>query len=68
LLAIHENQPQLLRRQHGPLALIRAAIDPAVAVACLFFAGAWLEGSVGAQYLVLALVVGALTWRSALAA
>jgi putative colanic acid biosynthesis UDP-glucose lipid carrier transferase len=63
LLAVHDTQPRVLRSQPGLAALIRAAIDPAVAVATLLVAALSLNGNFDGPYLVAALLVLSMTYR-----
>lgn len=53
-------------RPLGVAALVRAAIDPAVAVGTLLACAFWFEGRLDGRYLILALIVFALTFPGGL--
>jgi putative colanic acid biosynthesis UDP-glucose lipid carrier transferase len=60
-------QTRLLRSQPGPGALVHAAVDPAVAIGMLAAAVAFFGGRFDGAYLILALIVFALTFPGSLA-
>jgi putative colanic acid biosynthesis UDP-glucose lipid carrier transferase len=62
LLQLQNTQPRLLPSQPGPVTLLRAAVDPVVAVGCLIISALWFEGRFGGPYLILALLVFSMTF------
>jgi len=62
LPAFHDTQPHLLHSQPGPSALVRAAVDPAVAIGTLLISVQWSEGQFDGPYLILALLVFSMTF------
>jgi putative colanic acid biosynthesis UDP-glucose lipid carrier transferase len=62
LLQLQNSQPRLLPSQPGPLALLRAAVDPAVAIGCLVLCVLWFDGRFGGSYLILSLLVFSMTF------
>jgi putative colanic acid biosynthesis UDP-glucose lipid carrier transferase len=57
LLVLHDTRPRLIQHQPGPAALVRAAIDPVVAIVTLLVSTAWMEGRFDGAHLILALIV-----------
>jgi putative colanic acid biosysnthesis UDP-glucose lipid carrier transferase len=57
MLAFHDTQPPLVRSEPGLTALMRAAVDPAVAIGTLIAATLWFEGRFDGPYLILGLLV-----------
>jgi putative colanic acid biosysnthesis UDP-glucose lipid carrier transferase len=62
LLAFQDTQPRLLPSQPGPTVLLRAAVDPAVAISTLLLCALWIEGRFHGAYLILALLVFSMTF------
>jgi len=62
LPAFHDTQPHLLHSQPGPSALLRATVDPAVAIGTLLISVQWFEGQINGPYVILALLVFSLTF------
>jgi putative colanic acid biosynthesis UDP-glucose lipid carrier transferase len=62
-----DTQPRLLPSQPRPVDLLRAAVDPAVAIGCLALSALWFEGRFGGSHLILALLVFAMTFPGNLA-
>jgi len=67
LPAFHDTQPHLLHSQPGPSALLRATVDPAVAIGTLLISVQWFEGQIDGRYVILALLVFSLTFPGSLA-
>jgi putative colanic acid biosynthesis UDP-glucose lipid carrier transferase len=67
LLQLHTTQPRLLPSQPGTVALLRAAVDPTLAIGCLMASALWFDGRFGGPYLILALLVFSLTFPGNLA-
>jgi putative colanic acid biosynthesis UDP-glucose lipid carrier transferase len=67
LPAFHNTQPRLLHSQPGPSALLRAAVDSAVAIGTLLISVLWSKGQFDGPYLILALLVFSLTFPGSLA-
>jgi putative colanic acid biosynthesis UDP-glucose lipid carrier transferase len=67
MLQLLNTQPRLLPSQPRPVALLRAAVDPAVAIGCLVLSTLWFEGRFGGSHLILALLVFAMTFPGNLA-
>jgi Undecaprenyl-phosphate glucose phosphotransferase len=67
LPAFHNTQPRLLHSQPGPSALLRATVDPAVAIGILLISVQWFEGQIDGRYVILALLVFSLTFPGSLA-
>ncbi len=65
--AFHDTQPHLLHSQPGPSALLRATVDPAVAIGTLLISVQWFEGQIDGRYVILALLVFSLTFPGSLA-
>ena len=65
--AFHDTQPPLLHSQPGAAALARAAVDPVVAVGTLLASVRWFDGRFDGPYLILALLVFAMTFPGSLA-
>ena len=57
LLLLENSQPRLLPSQPAPVTLLRAAVDPALAIGCLMACALWFDGRFGGPYLILALLV-----------
>jgi putative colanic acid biosynthesis UDP-glucose lipid carrier transferase len=57
LLQLQNSQPRLLPSQPGPVTLLRATVDPAVAIACLIISVLWFDGRFSGSNLILALLV-----------
>ncbi len=57
-----ETQAYLLQSRPGPIALLRAAVDPAVAIAILLISVLWFEGRFDGPWLILALLVFSMTF------
>ena len=60
-------QPRLLHSQPGPATLLRAAVDPAVAIGTLLLSVLWFDGRFGGPYLILTLLVFSMTFPGSLA-
>jgi putative colanic acid biosynthesis UDP-glucose lipid carrier transferase len=58
----HDSQPRLLPSQPRPSALLRAAVDPAVAIGALVLSALWFEGKFDGAYLILSLLVFSMTF------
>src|SRR6202008_283617 len=54
---LQNSQPRLVPSQPGPVTLLRAAVDPALAIGCLMGCVLWFDGRFGGPYLILALLV-----------
>jgi putative colanic acid biosynthesis UDP-glucose lipid carrier transferase len=67
LLFARETAPPRLGFRASPAALLRGAIDPAVAIGTLFAAVLWFDGRVERPYLILALLVFAMTFPGGIA-
>jgi len=67
LTALFTTQPRLLQNQPRVGALIRAAVDPVVAVGALVLSALWFQGTFEGSYIILALVVFSLTFPGSLA-
>ncbi len=67
LLQFPQTHPRLLPSQPSPAALLRAAVDPAVAVGSLVACALWFEGRFGGSHLILALLVFSMTFPGNLA-
>ncbi|MEX2198534.1 MAG: undecaprenyl-phosphate glucose phosphotransferase [Burkholderiales bacterium] len=61
-LQFPHTQPRLLPSQPGPAALLRAAVDPAVAVGSLVVCALWFDGRFGGAHLILLLLVFSMTF------
>ncbi|HEX9183220.1 MAG TPA: undecaprenyl-phosphate glucose phosphotransferase [Burkholderiales bacterium] len=62
MLQFHDSQPRLLPSQPSPSALLRAAVDPAVAIGALVLSALTFEGRFGGSYLILSLLVFSMTF------
>jgi putative colanic acid biosynthesis UDP-glucose lipid carrier transferase len=60
-------RPRLLPAKLGPAALLRAAIDPVVAIGSLALSVLYFEGQFNGAYLILALLVFSMTYPTSLA-
>jgi putative colanic acid biosynthesis UDP-glucose lipid carrier transferase len=60
--AFHDSQLRLQPSQPGVSALARAAVDPAVAIGALLASARWFDGRFDGPYLILALLVFAMTF------
>lgn len=67
MLQVHDNPPRLLPSQPRPSALLRAAVDPAVAIGVLVLCALWFEGRFHGAYLILSLLVFSMTFPGSLA-
>lgn len=67
LLQFHNARPRLVPSQPNPAALLRASVDPLVAIACLVVSVLWFDGRFGGAYLILALLVFSMTFPGDLA-
>ena len=67
LLQLQDSRPGLLPSQPGLATLLRAAVDPAVAIACLLISVLWFDGRFGGAYLILAMLVFSMTFPGNLA-
>jgi len=67
LPAFHDTQPRLSLSQLGPIALMRQAIDPLVAIGTLMISVLWFEGRFDGSYLILALLVFSMIYPKSLA-
>ena len=67
LLQLSHSQPRLHPSQPSPAALLRAAVDPAVAVGSLVLSAFSFEGRFGGSHLILALLVFSMTFPGNLA-
>ena len=61
-LPFQSSLPRLLPSQPGPSALLRAAVDPAVIIGTLVVSALWFDGRFDGAYLILALLVFAMTF------
>ena len=66
LPAFHDTQPRLSLSKLGLVALLRSAIDPAVAIGILVLSALWFEGRFDGPYLILALLVFPMTYPNSL--
>jgi putative colanic acid biosynthesis UDP-glucose lipid carrier transferase len=62
LPTLHDTQAHLVRSRPSPTALLRAAVDPAVAIAILLVSVLWFEGRFDGPWLILALLVFSMTF------
>ena len=62
MTTLHDTQAHLLRSRPSPTALLRAAVDPAVAIAILLISVLWFEGRFDGPWLILALLVFSMTF------
>jgi putative colanic acid biosysnthesis UDP-glucose lipid carrier transferase len=62
LTTLHDTQAHLLRSRPSPTALLRAAVDPAVAIVILLISVLWFEGRFDGPWLILALLVFSMTF------
>jgi putative colanic acid biosynthesis UDP-glucose lipid carrier transferase len=62
VLQFHNSHPRLLPSQPRPSALLRAAVDPAVAIGTLVLSALWFEGHFDGAYLILSLLVFSMTF------
>jgi putative colanic acid biosynthesis UDP-glucose lipid carrier transferase len=67
LLQFPHAHPRLLPSQASPAALLRAAVDPVVAVGSLLACALWFDGRFGGTHLILALLVFSMTFPGSLA-
>jgi putative colanic acid biosynthesis UDP-glucose lipid carrier transferase len=67
LPAFHDTQPRLSVSQLGPAALVRAAIDPVVAIGALLVSVLCFDGRFDGSYLILALLLFSMTYPNSLA-
>ncbi|MEX2125833.1 MAG: undecaprenyl-phosphate glucose phosphotransferase [Woeseia sp.] len=67
MLQFLNSQPRLLPSQPSTAVLLRAAVDPAVAVGSLMACALWFDGRFGGAYLILALLVFSMTFPGNLA-
>ncbi len=67
LLQFPHTRPRLLPSQPSPAALLRAAVDPAVAIGSLVVCALWFDGRFGGAHLILLLLVFAMTFPGNLA-
>jgi putative colanic acid biosynthesis UDP-glucose lipid carrier transferase len=67
LPALHDIHHRLSPGKLGPSALLRAAIDPVVAIGILAISGLWFEGRFNGSYLILALLVFSMTYPTSFA-
>jgi putative colanic acid biosynthesis UDP-glucose lipid carrier transferase len=67
LLQFPHTRPRLLPSQPSPAALLRAAVDPAVAIGSLVVCALWFDGRFGGAHLILLLLVFAMTFPGDLA-
>jgi putative colanic acid biosynthesis UDP-glucose lipid carrier transferase len=67
LVALHSSEPRLLHNQPGLNALVRASVNPAVAIGTLLVSVVWVEGRFDGPYLILSLLVFSLTFPGRLA-
>ena len=67
MTAFHNTQPRLIQNQPGIGALVRAAVDPVIAVGALVISALWFQGSFEGSYIILALIVFSLTFPGSLA-
>ena len=65
--AFHDSQPRLSLGQLGPAALVRATIDPVVAIGTLVISVLWFDGRFDGSYLILVLLVFSMTYPNSLA-
>jgi len=64
--AFRDTQPRLSLSQLGPAALMRASIDPVVAIGILVISVLWFEGRFAGSYLILALLVFSMIYPNSL--
>jgi hypothetical protein len=62
MLQFHDSRPRLLPSQPRPSALLRAAVDPAVAIGALVLSALCFEGRFDGSYLILSLLVFSMTF------
>ena len=67
LLQFPHTQPRLLPSQPSPAVLLRAAVDPAVAIGSLLACAFWFDGRFGGSHLILVLLVFSMTFPGNLA-
>ena len=67
MLASHDTEPRLLHSQPSAAAVMRAAVDPAVAISTLLISVLWFHGRFDGPYLILALLVFGITFPGSLA-
>src|SRR5581483_3794686 len=67
MLAFQDTQPRLVHGQPVPAALLRAAVDPAVAIGMLLACVLWFDGRFEGPHLILALLVFSMTFPGSLA-
>jgi putative colanic acid biosynthesis UDP-glucose lipid carrier transferase len=67
MLQVHNSPPRLLPSQPSPSALLRAAVDPGVAIGVLVLCALWFEGRFHGSYLILSLLVFSMTFPGSLA-
>ncbi len=67
LLQFPHTQPRLLPSQPSPAVLVRAAVDPAVAIGSLLACAFWFDGRFGGSHLILVLLVFSMTFPGNLA-
>jgi putative colanic acid biosynthesis UDP-glucose lipid carrier transferase len=67
LLQFRHTHPRLLPSQPSPAVLLRAAVDPAVAVGALVACALWFDGRFSGSHLILALLVFSITFPGNLA-
>jgi putative colanic acid biosynthesis UDP-glucose lipid carrier transferase len=67
LPTLRNNRPRLSPGKLGPAALLRAAIDPVVAIGSLAISVLWFEVRFDGPYLILALLVFSMTYPTSLA-
>ncbi|MEO8716783.1 MAG: undecaprenyl-phosphate glucose phosphotransferase [Burkholderiales bacterium] len=67
MLQVHNSPSRLLPSQPSPSALLRASVDPAVAIGVLVLSALWFEGRVNGAYLILSLLVFSMTFPGSLA-
>jgi putative colanic acid biosynthesis UDP-glucose lipid carrier transferase len=65
--SFHPTPPRLAMSKLGPAALLRAVIDPVIAIGALVISVLWYEGRFEGPYLVLALLVFPMTYPTNLA-
>ncbi len=67
MLASHDTELRPLHSQPSAAALARSAVDPAVAIGSLLASVLWFDGRFDAPYVILALLVFAMTFPGSLA-
>jgi putative colanic acid biosynthesis UDP-glucose lipid carrier transferase len=67
LLQFPHTRPRLLPSQPSPAVLLRAAVDPAVAIGSLVACAFWFDGRFGGSHLILVLLVFSMTFPGELA-